>query len=275
MHKESADFVQFLGTTHGYRTAITETMANEKPYYTVTLNPKNRICNEGVDPYTTVSRCEVINYDEPEYAYCFRVPQGRLLLRRNDKIFITGNSGKTKVIIDNMAYLKKRGTIQAAIVLAPKGVYRNWSTQEIPKHMPESANAEVLVWKADGSAGYKSKLLNDIENWDGETFPILVFNIESLVSKAGIETMEVFMKKHKGLLMGVIDESTCIKNHKAKERKPHWRLDRGAGSNALLPGVLLLTALWTCIVSSPFSISKSLVAVVIMLFVMFLLILSE
>lgn len=217
IHKQSADFVQFLGFIHGYRSAIIEGTSNNAPYYTVTINPQANLQNENMNPYTTV-----INYEEIEgeqIAYCFRMPAGQLVLRRNNKIFITGNSGKTKVIIDNMAYLKKRNAITAAIVLAPKGVYRNWSTQEIPKHMPDEVNPQTLVWKADATASYKHRLLEEINNYDGTTFPILVFNIESLLSTAGMATISAFLKKHKGTVMGIIDESTCIKNHKAKRTK--------------------------------------------------------
>ena len=118
-----------------------------------------------------------------------------------------------------MTYLKQKGAITAAIVLAPKGVYRNWSTQEIPKHMPDEVKPHVLVWKADASAGYKKKLLEEIESYDGSDFPIMVFNIESLLSTNGMATLKLFLKKHRGTVMGIIDESTCIKNHKAKRTK--------------------------------------------------------
>lgn len=217
IHKESADFIQFLGFIRGYRTTIIEGHSNGAPYYTVSLNPKHWMGNEDVHPYTTVTEYEEIA--GPQMSYCFRMPSGFLVLRRNNKIFVTGNSGKTKVIIDNMAYLKKKNAITAALVLAPKGVYRNWSTQEIPKHMPDSVNPQVLVWKADATGRYKDNLIKEIQNYDGKTFPILVFNIESLLSTVGIQTLNTFFKVHKGSVMGVIDESTCIKNHKAKRTK--------------------------------------------------------
>lgn len=217
VHKQSADFVQFLCFIHGYRSSISTTTSNNAPYYTVSMNPKHSLFNDKICPYTTVTKYEIIKKKQP--CYCFRMPAGQLVLRRNDKIFITGNSGKTKVIIDNMAYLKKKGAISAALVLAPKGVYRNWSTQEIPKHMPDDVNAQVLVWKADATAKYKNQLRRDIQNYDGTTFPILVFNIESVLSTVGMDTITTFLKTHKGTVMGVIDESTCIKNHKAKRTK--------------------------------------------------------
>lgn len=34
------------------------------------------------------------------YKYCFTMPLGTLILRRNDKIFITGNSGKTFILVE-------------------------------------------------------------------------------------------------------------------------------------------------------------------------------
>ena len=218
IHKSSADFVQFLAATHGYRATLVEGTSNNKPYYTVEYNPKQNVSTvEENQCFTTVTKYHEV--DTEQWAYCFRVPSGQLLLRRNGKIFVTGNSGKTKVIIDNMTYLKQKGAITAAIVLAPKGVYRNWSTQEIPKHMPDEVKPHVLVWKADASAGYKKKLLEEIESYDGSDFPIMVFNIESLLSANGMATLKAFLKKHRGTVMGIIDESTCIKNHKAKRTK--------------------------------------------------------
>lgn len=217
IHKQSADFVQFLCFIHGFRSTITTTTSNNAPYYTVSMNPKQSLFDDKLCPYTTVTDYRIIKKKQP--CYCFRMPAGQLVLRRNDKIFITGNSGKTKVIIDNMAYLKRRNAITAALVLAPKGVYRNWSTQEIPKHMPEDVNTQVLVWKADATASYKNNLKTMIKNYDGSTFPILVFNIESVLSTVGMDVITTFLKTHKGTVMGVIDESTCIKNHKAKRTK--------------------------------------------------------
>ena len=45
-------------------------------------------------------------------------------------------TGKSKVLIDNIAMLYDKGKINSAVIIAPKGVYRNWYSQEIPNHMP-------------------------------------------------------------------------------------------------------------------------------------------
>jgi len=215
IHKQSADFIQFLCSMHGFKTSIITTTSNNAPYYTVQYNPKKNIKDALLpdDIYT-----KLVGYEKQKggQVFCFRMPSGQLLLRRNNKIFVTGNSGKTKVIIDNMTFLKQKKVISGAIVLAPKGVYRNWSTIEIPKHMPDEINYEILVWRAEATSSAKTRLKEQIKNWDGQTFPILVFNIESLRSDGGIEVIDLFIKKHKYKLMGIVDESTCIKNHKAK-----------------------------------------------------------
>ncbi len=35
-------------------------------------------------------------------------------------------TGKSKVLVDNIAMLYDKGKINAALIIAPKGVYRNW-----------------------------------------------------------------------------------------------------------------------------------------------------
>ena len=43
--------------------------------------------------------------------------------------------GKSKVLIDNIAWLYEKGKIDCAIIVAPKGVYMNWKNSEIPIHI--------------------------------------------------------------------------------------------------------------------------------------------
>lgn len=165
----------------------------------------------------SILQSETIQDDK--MSYCFRVPTGYLLLRRNNKIFVSGNSGKTKVMIDNIGVLHNGGHISGALVLAPKGVYRNWSEKEIPTHLPDDIKREILVWDASASAGRKEKLFKQIKDWDGKTLQFLVFNIESLISEKGRKLIVDFIRRHDGNVFALVDESTCIKNHKAKRTK--------------------------------------------------------
>ena len=47
-------------------------------------------------------------------------------------------TGKSKVLIDNMSMLYDKGHINGALIIAPKGVYKNWFDSEIPNHMAGS-----------------------------------------------------------------------------------------------------------------------------------------
>ncbi len=51
-------------------------------------------------------------------------------------LFMEQGTGKTKVILDNAAYLAHLDKIDALVVIAPKGVHENWTINEIPRHFP-------------------------------------------------------------------------------------------------------------------------------------------
>ena len=45
-------------------------------------------------------------------------------------------TGKTKVLIDNLAMLYDKGKINGALIIAPKGVVGTWYNNELPTHLP-------------------------------------------------------------------------------------------------------------------------------------------
>ena len=49
--------------------------------------------------------------------------------------FMEMGTGKSKVLIDNIAMLYNAGKINGALIVAPKGVYKNWFDSEIPNHI--------------------------------------------------------------------------------------------------------------------------------------------
>jgi len=51
--------------------------------------------------------------------------------------FMEMGTGKTKVLIDNVAMLYDKGKVNGALIVAPKGVIGTWYNQEIPTHMPD------------------------------------------------------------------------------------------------------------------------------------------
>ena len=62
--------------------------------------------------------------------------------------FMEMGTGKSKVLLDNMAMLYDKGKINGALIIAPKGVYKNWYDSEIPEHMVKHINKKVVLWQA-------------------------------------------------------------------------------------------------------------------------------
>ena len=65
--------------------------------------------------------------------------------------FMEMGTGKSKVLVDNMAILYDKGKINGALIIAPKGVYRNWYSQEIPIHLASHIDHKTVLWTATTS----------------------------------------------------------------------------------------------------------------------------
>jgi len=62
--------------------------------------------------------------------------------------FMEMGTGKSKVLLDNISMLYDKGKINGALIIAPKGVYKNWFDSEIPTHLVNHINKEVVLWQA-------------------------------------------------------------------------------------------------------------------------------
>lgn len=106
--KENADFIQFVSSSLGKRSTICERdrrgkekETNGKTYqikskeYIVRLTNQNKL---GLTAKKNRPRLNFTNYKTKDgFKYCFTVSTGMLVLRRNGRIFITGNCGKTYI----------------------------------------------------------------------------------------------------------------------------------------------------------------------------------
>ena len=66
--------------------------------------------------------------------------------KKHFALFMEMGTGKSKVLIDNIVYLYEQGEIDFALIIAPKGVYRNWIEREIPQHFPDEVPHRVIRW---------------------------------------------------------------------------------------------------------------------------------
>ena len=126
--------------------------------------------------------------------------------------FMEMGTGKSKVLIDNIAMLYNAGKINGALIVAPKGVYKNWFDSEIPNHMPDYIEKKVGLWRTKPDAPELKPLFSV-----GAELHILIMNVEAFSTKKGVDFARKFLSSHKAM-MG-IDESTTIKNPSAKRTK--------------------------------------------------------
>jgi len=146
--------------------------------------------------------------------------------------FMEMGTGKSKVLIDNIAMLYDKGKINGALIVAPKGVYQNWFDLEIPNHMPTHVEKKMVLWKS--TVSQSQKLLLDSLFESEVDLHILVMNVEAFSTKKGLEFAHKFMSCHETLM--AIDESTTIKNPDAIRTKSIVSLGREAKYRRILTG---------------------------------------
>ena len=143
-------------------------------------------------------------------------------------------TGKSKMLVDNLSHLYHAGRISFALIIAPKGVYRNWVSKEIPEHLSDDINFRVLRWVANPNKTQQAEINSINKKFDGLT--VFVMNVEAFSTIKGKKAGE-WMAKYLGPT-GVIavDESTTIKNHKAKRSKTLMKIAAGFAYRRILTG---------------------------------------
>lgn len=135
--------------------------------------------------------------------------------KENFAYFMEMGTGKTKVLIDNLAMLYDKGKVDGALIIAPKGVVKTWYEQELPTHLPDHIENVTVLWQPNITKGQEEKLnsLFEIET----ALHILIMNVEALSTDKGVKFAYKFLNSHKTLM--AIDESTTIKTPTAKRTK--------------------------------------------------------
>ena len=129
--------------------------------------------------------------------------------------FMEMGTGKSKVLLDNISMLYDKGKINGALIIAPKGVYKNWFDSEIKTHLVNHIDKKVVLWQALINQKQKDKL--DTLFKPEVDLHILLMNVEALSTKKGVDFANKFLISHNSLI--AVDESTTIKNPSAKRTK--------------------------------------------------------
>ncbi len=155
-----------------------------------------------------------------------RVALNKGALLTNFAYFMEMGTGKTKVVIDNAAYLYQQNEIKEVIVIAPNSVYRNWLA-EISTHSP--VDPYIWVWKVDKQRDLdKASRSNDL-------IYILV-NVEAMSHRSGWKWLEERLRLNGSKILLTLDESTTVKNPGAIRTKHLCRLGRLAKYRRILTG---------------------------------------
>ena len=152
--------------------------------------------------------------------------------KENYAYFMEMGTGKTKVLIDNLAMLYDKGKIDGALIIAPKGVVKTWYEQELPIHLPNHIENVSVLWQANITKGQQEKLdsLFEIDT----ALHILIMNVEAFSTEKGVKFATKFINSHKTMM--AIDESTTIKTPTARRTKNIIKIGINAKYKRIMTG---------------------------------------
>ena len=152
--------------------------------------------------------------------------------KENFAYFMEMGTGKTKVLIDNLAMLYDKGKVDGALIVAPKGVVKTWYEQELPTHLPNHIENVTVLWQPNITKTQQEKLesLFEIET----ALHILIMNVEAFSTDKGVKFASKFLNSHKTLM--AVDESTTIKTPTAKRTKNIINLGKSAKYRRIMTG---------------------------------------
>lgn len=140
--------------------------------------------------------------------------------------------GKSRVIVENSAYLWDRELIDTTVVIAPNGVHLNWTRNQLPLYW-DREDTLVVEWRSARASTKKfQRLMQEALEYDG--FVWFVANIEAMSSKKLVEYLEKLVAKRRCLM--VVDESHYIKNPRAKRTRAMMRLAKHCPFRRTLTG---------------------------------------
>ena len=113
--------------------------------------------------------------------------------KENFAYFMEMGTGKSKVLLDNAAVLYDKGFINGLLLIAPKGVYKNWYDSEIPTHLPDHIENVTVLWQSNITKKQQEKLETLYEI--GTALHILIMNVEALSTDKGIKFAEKWWKR--------------------------------------------------------------------------------
>jgi len=136
-------------------------------------------------------------------------------------LFMEQGTGKTKVAIDRAGELFAAGKIDAVLVVAKKGVHRQWIESEVPTHL--GVDWEGAAWPTKKNELPESLTLKG-------ALKIFTINFDGAKTPKGEAACVEFVEAHKGRVMIVADETQEIKNARSARWEAIERIKRASAS---------------------------------------------
>lgn len=147
-------------------------------------------------------------------------------------LFADMGTGKSYMLINNATLLYDKGKINGLLIIAPKGVYRNWYDTEIPKHIPSHVEYRMAIWAASPRKAEQQSMDELFEVI--EDLKILIMNVEAFSTQRGTAFAKRFLLAHNAMM--VVDESTTIKTPGSARSKNTEKVGRGARYKRIMTG---------------------------------------
>lgn len=142
---------------------------------------------------------------------------GKMEGRTAFALLMAMRTGKTKTLLDDFGRLELAGEIDDLLLVAPAGVYRTWMTA-LDDHLSDDLKARLHVHLWEAKAGARAKAALNLFIDDRSRPRMLLVNVEALSGVARARELVLqFARQRRSMI--VIDESTVIKNYRAKRTK--------------------------------------------------------
>lgn len=123
-------------------------------------------------------------------------------------------TGKTYIIINNIADLWDSDECDVALIMAPNGVHENWTRIELPKHMPDRVQYIAAPWYADPKKADRDQLNALFQHDNRRALRMMTMNWEALQTPRGLAAAEKFLCTGRRVMIAC-DESDAVKNPSA------------------------------------------------------------
>jgi SNF2 family DNA or RNA helicase len=155
--------------------------------------------------------------------------------KRHFALLLDMGTGKTKIAIDSCAWLYAKGKIDAVLVIAPNGVHSNWEG-ELKIHMPDWCNYIARIYNAKGNTKKYKDYMSALGK-GAEGLKFLLMNVEAMATKTGQAYAEKLTRIYRTFT--IVDESSKIKNPKAKRTKACIKVGRKSSYTRILTGTVV------------------------------------